>query len=149
MPAASGDTFLAAFRNVYAMAAPPSGVSAMPTLYLDEAPERTGYPRAVIVHGGEVPDADSFSESDGGVALRNVATVTLLFMAENDSDIAESLATSVRSVYTPDAINLSLDSHARIFRTFYRVYLDTMRSTADKPIYVAEIRYKGVFGTGD
>ena len=148
MPAAAKDTFLKACRAVYAMAAPPVGVTTMPTLYLDDAPETTGYPRAIIVHEGETPNPDSFGEPDGNAAY-NEARVTIHLMSENDSDLAEDLATSVRSVFSPESLNLTFDQNARIFRTGYKVSLAGIRSPADNPVYVASISYKGVFGTDD
>lgn len=149
MPAAAGNTFLKACRNIYAMAAPPAQFVSMPTLWLDEAPEGEGYPRAVIEHEGEVPDPQSFDKHNGGNASWNEARVVIHLMAENNSDDAEDLATAVRSVFLPESINLTFDQNARIFRTGYTVKKDLTRSTADKPVYVASISYKGVFGTDD
>lgn len=149
MPAAEKNTFLKGCRAVYAMAAPPSGVTAMPTLYLDEAPEGEPYPRAVIVHDGETPEPGSFDGTGGGNAAWNEAHVTIHLMSENDSDLAEDLAISVRSVFTPESINLSFDHNAKIFRTGYKVSLAGVRSPSDKPVYVASLTYKGVFGTTD
>lgn len=147
MPAAAGDTFLQAMRNVYAMAAPPAGITSMPTLWLDEAPEGEGYPRAVIEHEGETPIPDSFDDQNNGVASFNEAIVTFHLFAENNSDTCEALATSVMSAASPDSINLSFDQTAVIFRLQYVVKKDRTRSSVDKPVYVASIRYKGQFGT--
>lgn len=149
MPAPAKDTFLKSVRAIYGMAAPPSGVSAMPTLWLDEAPEGEGFPRAVLEHGGEAPDPQSFDEHNGGNASWNEAYATIHLFAVNNSDTAEDLATSVRSVFTPESINLTFDQDARIFRVRYLVKKDPTRSTADKPVYVASLTYKGVFGTSD
>jgi hypothetical protein len=69
------------------------------------------------------------------------AGVRLKILVENDSDLAESLALSVMTTFLPDAIQLTFDTQARMWRTNYVVRDTLVRSNAGKAVFSAELDY--------
>jgi len=135
-------TFLQAVRALYAT------IAGLPTLWLDEAPETSDFPRAILRHGGESPEPDSFDETEGNASW-NIATCDIELYAENDSDAAETMALAVRDAFRPDAIQLTFDANARIYRTGYVVRKAPDMSPNGRRVYVATISYRATFGTDD
>lgn len=136
-----GATLLQAIKTLYGT------MSGMPVLWLDEVPEdhAATLPQCVLIHGGEVPQPDSYDEANGNPAVVFGEWDFFLF-AENDSDAVETLATNLKSTFTPAALVLDFDPNARYWRTLYKVSRSPDRSTTGKPIYQAQVSYRIEFG---
>lgn len=142
MPVAAKTTKMQAVRTLY------ESLGGVPTpIYLDEAPEGTGWPRATMIDGGDVPDIRSFDEDENGTPTLTIGTFRIEIEVENDSDAAEAAAVVVMDAFRPEAIQLTGNPEARMFRRKYSIARAKGRSNNGKPLYVARIEYRIDFST--
>lgn len=121
--------------------------SGTPELYLDEGEEQSGYPRAILQHGGEVPFNGSW-DVKSGTPIMTLATFKIIIITENNSDDAEKISLLVASVFKPDKLKLATSVKARMTRTDREVGKANFRTPANKIAFTVTLSYKVLMSTG-